>query len=129
MGEEEGKGTAAGGGGQFEPLAWGGIAGGGGSQQDDPTGDGSSAVASAGLRTKGGGEEKEVEKGSMGGHHPERGLLHLGASGRAVGRLPNGDGAGRRNDERHLGCAAGLLDALSWNIVRTGTGWARLPTW
>ena len=38
----------------------------------DPAGDGGSAVASAGLRTEGGGEEKEVEEGSMGGHHPER---------------------------------------------------------
>ena len=37
------------------------------------------------------------------------GLLHLGASGRALGRLPNGDGAGRRDDQRHLGCAAGIL--------------------
>ena len=37
------------------------------------------------------------------------GLLHLLTSGHSVGRLPNRNGAGRGDDQRHHGRAAGLL--------------------
>ena len=41
------------------------------------------------------------------------GLLHLGASGRAVGRLPHRGSAGRGDEQRHHGRAAGLLHLLT----------------
>ena len=47
--------------------------------------------------------------GGLGPRGCAAGLLHHRASGRAVGRLPDGHGAGRGDDQRHLGRAAGLL--------------------
>ena len=50
------------------------------------------------------------------------GLLHLLTSGHSVGRLPNRNGAGRGDDQRHHGRAAGLL-----HLLTSGRPVGRLP--
>ena len=78
---------------------------------------GGSSLGCAGQRRRHAEHHGRLLLHRSGGRGPRgcaAGLLHLGASGRAVGRLPNTGGAGRRNDRRHLGAyyTSAQVDAL-----------------